>query len=128
MKSVSGTLRIDLAQYREMESFTQFSSDLDEATKNMLAYGRSLYQLLVQPQYHPMSLHKQVILLCAATNNLLSDVPLNRIEEFKQAVVSYIEASYPSIVSEIENSKKLTDELKSAVLNAVKDYKASKKE
>jgi F-type H+-transporting ATPase subunit alpha len=125
MKAVSGTLRIDLAQYREMESFTQFSSDLDEATKNMLTYGKSLYQLLVQPQYHPMSLHKQVILLCAATNRLLLDVPLNKMEEFKQNVVAYIESVYPAIVSEIENSRKLTEELKTSILNAVKNYKAS---
>jgi len=124
MKSVSGTLRIDLAQYREIESFAQFSSDLDESTKDSLAYGRMLYHLLVQPQFKPMSLHTQVILLCAASNRLLMDIPLDKLEDFKQDVVSYIEKAHPVIVSEIENSKKLTEELKYSILKAVAEFKS----
>ena len=123
MKTVSGTLRIDLAQYREMESFTQFSSDLDEATKNLLNYGKSLYQLLVQPQYHPMPLHKQVILLCAASNHLLTDIPLDKMEAFKQEIISFIEESYPDIITEIENKKQMTEELKNSIIDAVKAFK-----
>lgn len=124
MKTVSGSLRIDLAQYREMESFTQFSSDLDDATKEMLTYGKLLYRLLVQPQYHPMALHKQVILLCAATNRVLMDVPLDQLEAFKQGVVDFIEKSHPAIVAEIDSSKTLTDELKTGILDAVKEFKS----
>jgi F-type H+-transporting ATPase subunit alpha len=123
MKTVSGTLRIDLAQYREMESFTQFSSDLDEATKNLLDYGKSLYQLLVQPQYHPMPLYKQVILLCAATNRMLVDIPHDKMEAFKDEFTAFIETNYPAIISEIENYKQMTDELKASILNAVREFK-----
>jgi F-type H+-transporting ATPase subunit alpha len=127
MKAVSGTLRIDLAQYREMESFTQFSSDLDEATKSMLAYGKNLYQLLVQPQYHPMPLHKQVLLLCAATNRLLIDVPSDEMEKYKDELTAFIEMNYPAIVSEIENGKIMTDELKNSILEAVGAFRSMKK-
>ncbi len=128
MKAVSGTLRIDLAQYREMESFTQFSSDLDEATKSMLVYGKNLYQLLVQPQYHPMPLHKQVILLLAATNRLLINVPSDKLEEYKEKLTAFIEMNYPAIVSEIENGKIMTDELKTGILDAVKAYQSLQNE
>lgn len=124
MKKASGTLRIDLAQYREIASFTQFSSDLDDATRDLLAYGKLLYRLLVQPQYHPMPLHKQVILLCAAVHRVLLDVPLEKLESFKQDVVSYIESTYPSMVKELESSKTLTDEMENRILSAVKEFKS----
>lgn len=124
MKNVAGTLRVDMAQYREMEAFSQFSSDLDEATKNMLDYGRSLVELLKQPLYNPMSLHKQVILLCAASNKLMVDVPAKEMEGFKRGVVEYIESTYPAVVNEIDNEKKMTDELKEKILAAVKEYKS----
>jgi F-type H+-transporting ATPase subunit alpha len=124
MKTVSGTLRVDMAQYREMEAFSQFSSDLDEATKNMLDYGRSLVEMLKQPLYNPMPLHKQVILLCAASNKLMVDVPAKDMEAFKNGVVEYIASTYPDIVTEIDNEKKVTDELKERILAAVKEYKS----
>ncbi len=123
MKSVSGTLRIDLAQYREMEAFTQFSSDLDDATKELLVYGSSLYELLKQPLYNPMSLHKQVILLCAASHRLLLDIPKGEIEAFKQNVVEYIETVYPDIVQEIETIQVMNDRLQDRILSAVKEFK-----
>ncbi len=123
MKSVSGTLRIDLAQYREMEAFTQFSSDLDDTTKELLAYGSGLYELLKQPLYHPMSLHKQVILLCAASNRLLLDVPVREIQAFKQDVVEYIEKTYPDLVEEIESIQVMNERLQSRILSAVKEFK-----
>ena len=124
MKNVAGTLRIDLAQYREMESFTQFSSDLDEATRNMLDYGRSLYQLLKQPLYHPMSVAKQVILLCAANDKLLVDVPADKMEAFKDDLMAFMETEHPEIVSEITDTGKISDELKEQVLTAVKQFKS----
>jgi F-type H+-transporting ATPase subunit alpha len=124
MKTVSGTLRVDMAQYREMEAFSQFSSDLDEATKNMLDYGRSLVEMLKQPLYNPMPLHKQVILLCAASNKLMVDVPAKDMEAFKNGVVEYIASTYPDIITEIDNEKKVTDELKERILAAVKEYKS----
>ncbi len=124
MKTVSGTLRVDMAQYREMEAFSQFSSDLDDATKNLLDYGRSLVELLKQPLYNPMPLHKQVILLCAASNKLMVDVPAKEMEAFKNGVVEYIASTYPDIISEIDTEKKMTDELKEQILAAVKEYKS----
>jgi F-type H+-transporting ATPase subunit alpha len=123
MKSVAGTLRIDLAQYREMEAFTQFSSDLDDATKELLTYGSGLYELLKQPLYNPMSLHKQVILLAAASHRLLLDVPTQQIGAFKQDVVEFIENNHPDIVQEIESMQVLTDSLLNRILSAVKEFK-----
>ena len=124
MKTVAGTLRIDLSQYREMESFTQFSSDLDEATRSMLDYGRSLYQLLKQPLYHPMSVAKQVILLCAANEKLLVDVGADKMEAFKDDLMTFMETEHPEIVSEITDTGKISDELKEQVLSAVKQFKS----
>ena len=124
MKTVAGTLRIDLSQYREMESFTQFSSDLDEATRNMLDYGRSLYQLLKQPLYHPMSVAKQVILLCAANEKLLVDVGADKMEDFKDDLMTFMETEHPEIVSEITDTGKISDELKEQVLSAVRQFKS----
>ena len=124
MKTVAGTLRIDLSQYREMESFTQFSSDLDEATRNMLDYGRSLYQLLKQPLYHPMSVAKQVILLCAANEKLLVDVGADKMEAFKDDLMTFMETEHPEIVSEITDTGKISDELKEQVLSAVRQFKS----
>jgi F-type H+-transporting ATPase subunit alpha len=123
MKTVSGTLRIDLAQYRELETFTQFSSDLDEATKSLLNYGKSLYQLLVQPQYHPMPLYKQVILLCAASNHQLTDIPHDKMEAFKQDLITFIESAYPAIISQIENNRQMTEELRGTIIDAVRVFK-----
>ena len=123
MKSVAGSLRVDLAQYREMEVFTQFSSDLDDATKELLAHGRSLMELLKQPLYNPMPLYKQVILLCAANEKIFIDIPLKEIEAFKNGVVAHIESGYPEIVSEIMDKKVMTDELKEKIISAVKQYK-----
>ena len=124
MKTVSGSLRVDMSQYREMEAVSQFSSDLDEATKNVLEYGRSLVDLLKQPLYNPMPLHKQVILLCAASNRLMVGVDGKDMEAFKNGVVEYIESTYPNIVTEIDTEKKVSDELKEKILAAVKEYKS----
>ena len=124
MKSVAGSLRVDLAQYREMEVFTQFSSDLDDATKELLTHGRSLIELLKQPLYNPMPLHKQVILLCAASNRLLLDVPVKEIGAFKDGLIEYIEASHPEIIEEINGKKVMTDELKEKILTVTKEYKS----
>ena len=123
MKAASGTLRIDLAQYREMEAFTQFSSDLDEVTRDMLDYGKSLYALLKQPLYHPMPLAKQVVLLCAANARLLSHVPEDQMQDFKDGVYQFISDEHPGILAEL-TSGKLTDELKERILAAVRAYQS----
>jgi len=123
MKSVAGTLRVDLAQYREMEAFTQFGSDLDEATKAMLAYGASLYNLLKQPLYHPMSLAKQVVLLCAAKHKLLLDVPADRLEAFKDGLMDYMAVHAPAAVESIHQTKTLDDATEQTILDAVTAFK-----
>ena len=107
-----------------MEVFTQFSSDLDDATKELLAHGKSLIELLKQPLYNPMPLHKQVILLCAANAKIFIDIPLKEIEAFKNGVIEYIETVHSDIVDEINEKKVMNDELQEKILAAVKEYKS----
>ena len=97
MKKAAGTLRLDLAQYREMEVFTQFSSDLDEMTKRQLAYGQSLMRLLRQAQYQPMSQHEQVITLIAAQEHIMQEVPLAQVNAFQKALVASAEQKEPDL-------------------------------
>ncbi len=124
MKQVSGSLRIDLAQYREMESFTQFSSDLDDATRNMLDYGSSLYQLLKQPLYQPMSVAKMVVLLCAANARLLMDVKAEDMTAWKDELMDYMRSHCADTLDEIESTGKLSEEAKKTVLAAVRMFKS----
>ena len=123
MKKAAGSLRIDLAQCREMEVFTQFSSDLDPATKEMIQYGKGLTEMLKQPLCHPMSLHDQVISLVAANNRLLLDVEVSKIKGFQKEMLTYFEQKHPEIVKEIEEKKVLSDELKQRIVDGVKEFK-----
>lgn len=123
MKKVSGSLRIDLAQYREMEVFTQFSSELDKATKELLEHGKRLVELLKQPLAKPMSLHEEVILLCVATNRLLLNVPIKEIKTFKRELVEHFENNYPDLVEEIESKKSLTEEMIEQIKKVTIDFK-----
>jgi F-type H+-transporting ATPase subunit alpha len=125
MKKVAGTLRIDLAQYREMEVFTQFSSDLDKTTKEMLDYGDRLMELLKQPLYRPLPLYEQVILLCAANHKLMLDVPVTDIKSFRSDLIEYFEANCSEIVDEITEKKVLTPELEEKIVKAAKQFKES---
>ena len=123
MKKASGSIRIDLAQYREMEVFTQFSSDLDAATKAQLAYGSSLMELLKQPLCHPLALHEQVITLCAATHKVFTDIEIGKIKEFQMDMLAYIDNAYPKIGQEIEEKKDLTDALIEQIVSAANEFK-----
>lgn len=123
MKKVSGSLRIDLAQFREMEVFTQFSSELDKSTKELLDHGNRLVELLKQPLAKPMSLHEEVILLCAATNRLLLDVPIKEIKTFKKELVEHFENRYPDLVEEIETKKVLTEEMIEQIKKVTIEFK-----
>lgn len=123
MKKVSGSLRIDLAQFREMEVFTQFSSELDKSTKELLDHGNRLVELLKQPLAKPMSLHEQVILLCAASNRLLLSVPIKEIKTFKKELIEYFEDRYPDLVEEIETKKVLTEEMIDQIKKATIEFK-----
>jgi F-type H+-transporting ATPase subunit alpha len=124
MKKAAGSIRIDLAQYREMEIFTQFASDLDENTKNQLSYGKSLMELLKQPLCHPMSMHEQVITLCLATDKQFVDIPVKDIKKYQAGVLEFFENKHPEIVKELEETKDLNDALKEKILEAGKEYKS----
>ncbi len=124
MKKASGSIRIDLAQYREMEVFTQFSSDLDEATKEQLAYGKRLMELLKQPLEHPLSLHEQVITLCAAVGRVMLSVEVKRIKEFQAKMLLWFDEKHPEVGNEIEETKILTDEMRQKIIELANAFKA----
>ena len=126
MKKASGSIRIDLAQYREMEVFTQFSSDLDAATKEQLEYGSGLMELLKQPLYHPLSLHEKVITLCAATHKVLLGINKKEIKQFQADMLTYFETVHPEIGEEIEEKKVLSDELIEKIVKTAKAFKESR--
>ena len=123
MKKASGSLRIDLAQYREMEVFTQFSSDLDATTKEQLCYGKGLMELLKQPLGRPLSLAEGVITLIAANHKLLMDVEPKKIKSFQMDLLQYASLKDSELLNEINQDKQLTDERIERILNLVKAYK-----
>ena len=123
MKKASGSVRIDLAQYREMEVFTQFSSDLDEATTAQLKYGSCLMELLKQPLCSPLSLHQQVITLCVATHKLMVDVEKKEIKKYQRDLLEYFDNVYPEIGKEIETTKQLSDELVEKIVKAAEEFR-----
>lgn len=126
MKKASGSIRIDLAQFREMQVFTQFSSDLDATTKEQLTYGDGLMELLKQPLYHPMSLHAKVITLCAATHKEFLDIDKRAVKDFQNGLLEYFDRVHPEIGQEIEANKALTDELTQKILDVTAEYKSKK--
>ena len=123
MKKVAGNLRIDLAQYRELEVFTQFSSDLDGSTKNTLNHATHLIELLKQPLYQPMPLHKQIVLLYAASHKMLNDIPIKELRRETEDMVAYFERKHPEILKEIDEKKVLTDELAKEIEQGILEYK-----
>ena len=123
MKKAAGSIRIDLAQYREMEVFTQFSSDLDEATKAQLAYGKRLMELLKQPLGRPLSMAEQVITLCTATHKVMVSVDVKQIKNFQMDMLAWFEDKHPEIGNEITEKKVLSDELAERIVEAAKEFK-----
>ena len=123
MKKASGSVRIDLAQYREMEVFTQFSSDLDEATTAQLKYGSCLMELLKNTYRSPLSLHQQVITLCVATHKLMVDVEKKEIKKYQKDLLEYFDNVYPEIGKEIETTKQLSDELVEKIVKAAEEFR-----
>ena len=110
MKKAAGTLRLDLAQYREMEVFTQFSSDLDGTTKRQLVYGQGLMRLLRQKQYHPMKQHEQVIMLVASLNHVMLDVPLADMEHFRKALLDDVKKQAPDLCNRLDQTGQMSDD------------------
>lgn len=123
MKKAAGSIRIDLAQFREMEVFTQFSSDLDASTKEQLQYGDGLMELLKQPLCSPLSLHEQVITLYAATHKVMQDVELKKIKAFQRGMLDYFDTAYPEIGKQIETEKALSQKLEEQTLKIAQEYK-----
>ena len=124
MKKASGTIRIDLAQYREMEVFTQFSSDLDSATKDQLRYGEGLMELLKQPLSTPLSLHEQVITLWTATHRMFMNVDRQDVKAWQKELLSYFDEMYPEIGKEIEETKVLSDQLGERIIKVAEEFAA----
>ncbi|MEO0852500.1 MAG: F0F1 ATP synthase subunit alpha, partial [Cyanobacteria bacterium J06648_11] len=123
MKQVAGKIRLELAQFRELEAFAQFASDLDEATQNQLARGKRLQQILKQPQYSPLSVAEQVACIYAGTKGLLDEIPVDKVVDFKQGLVSYLGTNKPEYEATIRSEKKLTDEATQLLEDAIAEYK-----
>ncbi len=125
MKSAAGAIRLELAQYREMEVFTQFSSDLDEATKRQLSYGQGLMRLLRQSQYAPFSQHQQVAALTAALHHVMQDVPLDEMERFRTGLLEQLEEELPDLCRRIDLTGLLTEEDREELLTLSRRFLAS---
>ncbi len=119
MKQVSGSLKLELAQYREMESFAKFGSDLDAATMEVLNHGARLTQLLIQKQYSPMRVSEQVVSLFAAKNKYLKDIPVEKVQAYETGLISYVNREYPYILDQIESKKELDEDLESQIKAAL---------
>ena len=124
MKKASGSIRIDLAQYREMEVFTQFASDLDDATKAQLQHGKALMELLKQPLSHPLSMHEQVLTLCMATNGVFDKIPTIQVKQYQKDILDFMDLKHPEIGKEIEQTKALSDELRQKIKDAAAEFAA----
>jgi len=126
MKSVAGTLRIDLAQFRELAAFAQFGSDLDKSTQSQLERGRRLTEILKQGQYQPMEVEKQILIIWTVTNGLADDIAVEDLREFEAQLSDFVEKSHPAIFNTIREKKNIDDDLKSQMRQAVEDFKATR--
>lgn len=125
MKKVAGTLKLDLAQYRELEAFAQFGSDLDKDTQERLKRGERILELLKQPQYKPMNVEHQVIILYAVTNKYLDDIPVEKISQFEDEFIVFVDNNYPEIIESIKETKDLTEETEEKLVEAIEEFKKS---
>ena len=123
MKKLASPIRVELAQYRELAAFSQFGSELDEDTRNQLAQGERIKEILKQPQYKPRPVEKQVVIIYAATRKYLLDIEVDRILEFESGLFEYISTKYPDIFEKIREEKKLSDELEDALKKAITEFK-----
>ncbi|MBO1869778.1 F0F1 ATP synthase subunit alpha [Lachnoanaerobaculum sp. Marseille-Q4761] len=123
MKKIAGPIRVELAQYRELASFAQFGSELDEATKNQLAQGERIREILKQPNYKPMAVEYQIIIIFAATKKLLLDVPTDKVLEFEEKLFKFVESKHPEIAAEIRDKKEISDELAKKLTDVINECK-----
>jgi F-type H+-transporting ATPase subunit alpha len=122
MRQVAGTLRLDLAQYRELAAFAQFGSDLDKSTQAQLTRGARLVEILKQPQYEPLPVEKQIAIIYAGTNGYLDAIPIGELRSFETELYSFLEARHPDILRNIAEKKQLDDALKASLNDAVKQF------
>jgi F-type H+-transporting ATPase subunit alpha len=123
MKQVAGKLKLELAQFDELQAFAQFASDLDKATQNQLARGQRLRELLKQPQYSPLSVAEQVAIVYAGINGYLDDIPVDKVVEYAQGLRDYLKTSKPKYMEILRTEKKLTDEATELLKEAIAEYK-----
>jgi len=123
MRQVAGTLRLDLAQYRELAAFSQFGSDLDKATQAQLARGGRLTEILKQGQYQPLPFSKQILIIFAGTRGLLDDMPIEQLRDFEKGLYSYVDTTNAGVLKSIEEKKILDDDLKAAMTKVIKEYR-----
>src|SRR5512141_750100 len=128
MKQVAGTLRLDLAQYRELAAFSQFGSDLDKATQNQLARGERLVEILKQGQYQPIPFERQVIIVFAAISGLVDDLPVNQLGRFETELYSFFDSRKGDILTELRDKKAIDDDLKGKIVAALDEFKGIFKE
>jgi F-type H+-transporting ATPase subunit alpha len=122
MRQVAGSLRLDLAQYRELAAFAQFGSDLDKATQAQLNRGRRLVEILKQPQYQPLAVEKQVTIIYAATKGFLDAVAIDEVRRYEDELYRFLETRYPSVLSGIADKKILDDEIKGGLEGALNEF------
>ncbi|MEI7744724.1 MAG: F0F1 ATP synthase subunit alpha, partial [Chloroflexota bacterium] len=125
MKKVAGPLKLDLAQYRALAAFAQFAGDLDKATRDQLNRGEKLSEIIKQPQYQPLPVEKQVVILVAATTGKLDDIPTPRVKEFETQLYRFLETERPSILTDLAASKALTDDISKALNEAIDAFRLS---
>jgi len=125
MKQVAGTLRLDLASYRELQAFAQFASDLDEYSRNQLSRGQRMVEVLKQPPYQPIPVERQVVIIFAGTNGYLDDIPVGSVTKFEAELYPFMEAKYSSIFDAIRESKKIDSETEADLKKALDDFKTS---
>ncbi|WP_353663052.1 F0F1 ATP synthase subunit alpha [Hydrogenimonas sp. SS33] len=125
MKQVSGTLRLDLAQYRELEAFAQFASDLDDATRAQLERGARMVEVLKQPPYSPLPVEKQILIIYAGANGYLDDIPVSAVTKFEAELYPFVEANYPEVFEQLREKKKIDDEVEALMKKALEEFKTS---
>jgi len=123
MRQVAGTLRLDLAQYRELAAFSQFGSDLDKATQAQLARGQRLTEILKQGQYRPLSFSKQILIIYAGTQGLLDDLQVHQLRDFENGLNSFVDTTNPGLLRSVEEKKVLDDDLRADLTKTIKEYK-----
>ena len=122
MKKVAGSIKLELAQYRELEAFAKFGSDLDDATQAQLTRGARLLEILKQKQYSPIDTEKQIVLIFAGSQGFLDNIELERIQEFEEKLYDFLDASHSTILTNIRESGGLSDEDSNQLKNALSDF------